>query len=131
MLVSSGKLIGSMVYSIVLLVSKIHESIIRWPTITIYLCIFNLCLSCDDRNKGLCLYIRHYLGIYFSISFEESEYYCLHSSSSSSLSSDSGRSEITLIYLHCPRPYFCFLGFLILEYTLTDIEIPIIYSFWI
>lgn len=131
MLVSSGKFISAMMYPIVFLISEIHESIIGWPTITIDLCIFNLCFSGDDWNKSFCFYIRHYLGIHFSISFQKSKYYCLHSRSSSSLSSDSGRSEITLIYLHSTRPYFCFLCFLILEDTSTDIEIPVIYCFWI
>ena len=131
MLVSSGEFIRSMMYPIVLFISKIHESVICWPTIAIDLCIFYFCLSSNDWNESLCLYIRHYLGIYFPISFEESKYDCLHSCSSSSLSSHSGRSEITLIDLHSSTPDFCLLGFLIFEYTLTDIEIPIIYCFWI
>lgn len=131
MLVSSCEFIRSMMDSIVLLITEIHESIIGWPAITIDLCIFYFCFSCNYWNKGLCFYIRHNLGIYFSISFEKSKYYCFHSSSSSSLSSYSGRSEITLIYFHGTRPYFCFLCLLVFEDTLTNIEIPVIYCFWI
>jgi hypothetical protein len=111
MLVSSGKFIGPMVHSIMLLISNIYESIISRPTITIDLCIFNLHFSSNDRYESFSFYIRNYFCIYFSVSFEESEYYCLHSSSSSSLSSYSSRSEVGLINFNRSCPDFCFFCF--------------------
>jgi len=129
MLISSSKFIDSMMYSVMFLVPNVYESIIRWPSITVDLCIFNFHFSSDNWYKSFSFYIRNYLGIYFSISFKKTKYYCFHSCSSSSLSSHSCRSEVTFIYLNSSRPYFTFFLFLILEYTLTNIEIPIIYCF--
>lgn len=131
MLCSSCKFIFSMVYSIMLFISNIYKSIIRWPSITIDFCIFNLNFSSNDRYKSSCFYIRNYLCIYFSISFEKSEYYCFHSCSSSSFSSYSCGSKITFINFNRTCPNFCFFCFTESCNTFSDISIPILCSFWI
>jgi hypothetical protein len=130
-LASSSKLIVPMMHSIVFLISNIYQSIITSPSISIDLCFCWYYFSSNNRNESLCFYIRNYLCIYLTVSFEKSKYYCFHSGSSSSLSSHSCWSEVALICFNGSRPYFCFFLFLILKYTLTNIQIPIIYCFWI
>ena len=81
MLVSSCKLIFSMMYSIAFLVYNTYQSIIRWLSITINFSIFNLHFSSDDRYESSRFYIRNYLCIYLPISFQEPKYNSFHSSS--------------------------------------------------
>ena len=129
MLISSCKLIRSMMNSVMLLISNIYESVICWPSITIDLCIFNLHLSSDDRYECFSLHIRNYFCVYFSVSFEESKYYCFHSCTSSSFSSDPCGSKVAFINFNRSCPNFCFFCFTETCNSFSYISIPILCRF--
>lgn len=94
MLRSSGELITPMMNTIVFLIPNIHQSIICSPSITVNFRFFYFHFSSDYWHQSHCFHIRNNLCVDLPISLEQTKYYCLHTSSSSPLSSDTSRSEI-------------------------------------
>lgn len=119
--------ICSMMHSIVLLISNIHQSIIG----SVNFRFFHTQFSSNNWNKSLCFYIRNYFCMDLSISLEQTKHNGFHSSSSSSLSSDTSWSKVRLISFNISCPDFILFSLTEEGYRLPNIPIPILCCFWI
>ena len=103
------KFIFSMPNSVMFFISKISQTIVRFPRIREnYRIIPNINLLVYYRQKLICRTVFNYLGKHFAISFEHSKNWYFTTRSSASFAFDSFATKIRFIYLNLAKSKWVF-----------------------